>query len=474
MADAAAIFELDHTLIPGSAWSVFERHLRNVGLAREASIPGERAVRRLIESAGDNRVSMELNRTLVRSSKGWSVSAVRQAGEAAAEDLAASVLPYGLQEIEDQKAAGRTIVLATANPEPLVRPLADLLGFDAVVATRWETKGDSYTGRIDGRYVWGREKLAAVSEWAAAHDVSLHESSAFTHSFPDAPLLRAVGRPVAVDPDPRLFGLAAARRWRVRWFDVPKGVVKIAGRELQEWLRPLAREELVGNARIELLGLENVPREGPAILVFNHRSYFDATVVGLAISKAGRSARGIGKKEVFDAPVIGQFVKMFGGVRVDRGTGSDEPVRAGVRALRAGELVMIAPEGTIPRGPAFFEPELRGRWGAARLAHATRAPVIPLGLWGTEQVWPRNQRLPRLVFPGPPPKVTARIGPPVQLLYDDVDGDTERIMAAIVDQLPPEARVQRTPTEAELRRTYPPNYKGDPARELARRPGFDR
>ena len=60
---------------------------------------------------------------------------------------------------------------------------------------------------------------------------------------------------------------------------------------------------------------------------------------------------------------------------------------------------MIAPEGTIPRGPAFFEPELRGRWGTARLAHATRAPVIPVGLWGTEHVWPRNQRLPTLVVP---------------------------------------------------------------------------
>ena len=47
------------------------------------------------------------------------------------------------------------------------------------------------------------------------------------------------------------------------------------------------------------------------------------------------------------------------------------------------------PEGTIPRGPAFFDPELKGRWGAARLAAMTGAPVIPVGMWGTEQVWPR-------------------------------------------------------------------------------------
>jgi putative phosphoserine phosphatase/1-acylglycerol-3-phosphate O-acyltransferase len=133
---------------------------------------------------------------------------------------------------------------------------------------------------------------------------------------------------------------------------------------------------------------------------------------------------------------------------------------------------MIAPQGTIPRGPAFFEPELQGRWGVARLAAMTRAPVIPMGLWGTEQVWPRNARLPR-IDPLRRPRVTVRIGPPVELTYDDPDTDTKRIMAALTDLLPPEAHEHRTPTEAELRRTYPPGYRGDPARETERRPGRD-
>ena len=69
--------------------------------------------------------------------------------------------------------------------------------------------------------------------------------------------------------------------------------------------------------------------------------------------------------------------------------------------------------------------------------------------------------------------MTARVGPSVELTYDDVDADTKRILSAIVDQLPPEAKIRRTPTEAELRRTYPANYKGDPTREIDRRPGFD-
>ncbi|HUW03581.1 MAG TPA: HAD-IB family hydrolase, partial [Acidimicrobiales bacterium] len=132
------------------------------------------------------------------------------------------------------------------------------------------------------------------------------------------------------------------------------------------------------------------------------------------------------------------------------------------------------PQGTIPRGPAFFDPELKGRWGAAKLAAMTKVPVIPVGLWGTEQVWPRSARLPNLLAVTDPPLVTIRVGSPVELNYRSADADTKRIMEALSELLPPEAKVQRTPTAEELARTYPPGYEGDPAAELERRPGTDR
>ncbi len=94
---------------------------------------------------------------------------------------------------------------------------------------------------------------------------------------------------------------------------------------------------------------------------------------------------------MFDAPIVGQVAAAMGGIRVDRATGSDEPLQAAADALAGGEMVVMMPEGTIPRGPAFFDPVLRGRWGAARLAQMTGAPVIPVGLWGTEKVWPRSE-----------------------------------------------------------------------------------
>ena len=127
--------------------------------------------------------------------------------------------------------------------------------------------------------------------------------------------------------------------------------------------------------------------------------------MSLLFAKVGRPVRFLGKKEVFDVPVVGQVAKAFGGIRVDRGTGSDEPLKAAVAALDAGDLVAIMPQGTIPRGPAFFDPVLKGRWGAARLAHMTRVPVIPVGLWGTEKVWPRSARLPNMLNLTNPPTI---------------------------------------------------------------------
>jgi len=162
---------------------------------------------------------------------------------------------------------------------------------------------------------------------------------------------------------------------------------------------------------------------------------------------------------VFDAPIIGQIATAMGGIRVDRGTGSDEPLLAAAEALSVGEMVAIMPQGTIPRGRAFFDPLLKGKWGAARLAAHVRVPVIPIGLWGTEDVWPRNSRLPNVLNIAKPPLVRVTVGSPVALAYDDVDADTTRIMNAIMNLLPDESRWRVEPTEEQIRRASPPPKK---------------
>jgi putative phosphoserine phosphatase/1-acylglycerol-3-phosphate O-acyltransferase len=163
----------------------------------------------------------------------------------------------------------------------------------------------------------------------------------------------------------------------------------------------------------------------------------------------------------------------MGGIRVDRGTGSDEPLQAAAEALGRGDLVAMMPQGTIPRGAAFYDPKLRGRWGAARLAAMTGAPVIPVGLWGTEKVWPRSARVPNVWNLLDPPLVSVRVGKPVKLKHADPDQDTKRIMKAIMALLPEESRVARTPTEAEIRAALPPGFRADAGNEHVRRPGTD-
>jgi putative phosphoserine phosphatase/1-acylglycerol-3-phosphate O-acyltransferase len=104
----------------------------------------------------------------------------------------------------------------------------------------------------------------------------------------------------------------------------------------------------------------------------------------------------------------------------------------------------------------------------------TGVPVIPVGLWGTEKVWPRSSQLPRIPVPGATkPVVTATVGKPFRVTSDDPDVATKQIMDAIVELLPAEARQPYTPTEAELRATFPSGYKGDPTKETDRRPGSD-
>jgi putative phosphoserine phosphatase/1-acylglycerol-3-phosphate O-acyltransferase len=179
----------------------------------------------------------------------------------------------------------------------------------------------------------------------------------------------------------------------------------------------------------------------------------------MVVARSGRTVRFLGKKEVFDAPIIGQIATAMGGIRVDRGTGSDEPLLAAADALSVGEMVAIMPQGTIPRGRAFFDPVLKGKWGAARLAAHARVPVVPIGLWGTEEVWPRCSRLPNVLNIAKPPLVRITVGSPVALTYDEVDADTTRIMNAIMNLLPDESRWHVEPTDEQIRRASPPAKK---------------
>ncbi len=475
---SAAIFDLDRTLLSGASGPIIGEALRHVGLLTSPAGALESVAFGVFNLIGETWPSMLVTRQGARAARGWSVELVRAAAERAAVPLAEAVLPYAQQVIAEHKAQGRTLVMATTTPEDLIRPLAGELGFDDVIATRYGRRSGYYDGTIDGEFVWGKGKARSVAEWAFHHGVDLDTSYAYSDSYYDIPLLSLVGHPRAVNPDPRMMALATLRRWPVVHFDVPAGVPKLAGLEPQRVLLMLAQPQLFPWMRLDIEGADAIPRHGPAVLVANHRSYIDPIAIGLLMAQVGRPVRFLGKKEVFDAPIVGDVVAALGGIRVDRGSGSEEPLRAAADALAAGELVAIMPQGTIPRGPAFFDPVLKGRWGAVKLAEAGGAPIIPIGLWGTESVWPRSAKLPNLTNVLDPPTVRLRVGEPVATKHRSVDADTKRMMAAISDLLPPEAHQMHEPTAEELARTYPGGVVPDDlddvaAHEAERRPGTD-
>ena len=471
----AAFFDLDRTLLSGASAQVVSRVLRETGVVNR-EIPGESILYKVFETFGENLPSMLLGRQGVVALRGHSRDEVRAAAQAAVPGLESLMQPYARNVMRRHRDEGRRIVLATTTPRDLIEPFALAVGFDAVVATTYATDENGiYNGELHGPYVWSRGKKDAVRAWADENGISLKDCWAYSDSVYDEPLLAAVGHPVCVNPDFRLRLMAAARRWPVTGFDVPEGVAKVPviGLEAQQLLLKFARPETFPYAKWVVSGTENVPKNGPAIVVGNHRSYFDIAAVCMAVAPSGRPLRFLGKKEVFDAPVIGPIASALGGIRVERGTGSNEPLRAAEEALAAGDMVALMPQGTIPRGRAFFDPVLKGRWGAAKLAQVSGAPVIPVGIWGTEKVWPRNAKLPNVTNITSPPTIFVTVGKPVELTGTDWDEDTARIMAAISALLPPEAREHREPTEEELRRSFPSGYKGDPDAENDRRPGFD-
>lgn len=456
----AAFFDLDRTLLPKASGPALSAAMRQTGVV-SSRLPGESLLFGYFNLLGESLGSIALARQAVLVAKGRAADAFDEAAEIAADVLEPMVGPFASMLIEEHQSAGRPVVLATTTPEHLIRPFAERLGIDAVIATRYEVGEDGrFTGRNEGHFVWSMGKIAAVREWAEEEGIDLEESFAYSDSIYDAPLLKAVGNPGAVNPDPRLQALAVAARWPVLHFDTSPGVFKVPviGLELQRVVALLARPEVFPYAKFTIEGADNVPEEGPAILVGNHRSYFDPAAMLVAMARTPRTARFLGKKELFDVPGLGAFFRAGGGISVDRrqeDPNSADAFAAAVRSLAGGELVAMMPEGTIPRGIEFFQPGMEGFPGAARLAQLTKVPVIPFALSGTEKVWPRSSKVPRVANLLSPPEVTVTFGEPVDLKYRSVPRDMERIFDAITSMLPDEVREPERPTLEELAKTYP-------------------
>jgi 1-acyl-sn-glycerol-3-phosphate acyltransferase len=195
-------------------------------------------------------------------------------------------------------------------------------------------------------------------------------------------------------------------------------------------------------SRVRLEGaVDEIPAEGPLILAANHASNLDAVVLGSwLMPRLGRRIHWLGKKELFDWPVVG-WAAANGGVHpVDRGAADVDAFRLAKRILDEGHILFVFPEGTrSPDGALQAAQD-----GVAVLAIRTGAPIVPLGIAGSNRVWPKGQKLPH-----PGGHVTVRVGKPFRPA-DELPPGTDRraakplvttmIMERIAALLPPSQR----------------------------------
>ena len=155
--------------------------------------------------------------------------------------------------------------------------------------------------------------------------------------------------------------------------------------------------------RVHVEGERSVPSRGPAIIAFNHVSVIDGPAVGIVVARTRRrESRFLVAAEVFHQRVAGWILRSFDQIPIRRGEGDNDALEEAVRTVAGGAIAAIAPEGRVNEDGATEM--LRLHRGVARLALETMAPMIPVGIWGTQQRWPRSGRRygrpwrPRLAF----------------------------------------------------------------------------
>jgi 1-acyl-sn-glycerol-3-phosphate acyltransferase len=179
--------------------------------------------------------------------------------------------------------------------------------------------------------------------------------------------------------------------------------------------------------------LDRIPASGPAIIACNHVSYLDPLANAYAVLKAGRRPRFLAKEELFGIPVVGRALRGAKQIPVRRGGRDRSPLLRARRAVEAGEVVVVYPEGTVTKRPDHLP--MDGKTGTVRLSLQTGVPVIPMASWGSQSVWQKSGKgslrfgRPIWVKAGPPIDLTGR--PDGENDHDGLVAMTAEVMAAL-------------------------------------------
>lgn len=214
---------------------------------------------------------------------------------------------------------------------------------------------------------------------------------------------------------------------------------------------PIVKSGLFATTTHTWINGEKLPHTGGCIVVLNHITHIDPFTAAHFVYDHGRLPRYLAKSGLFKNKALAYFLKSAGQIPVERLTKNavGAAYDAAVAAVRAGECVVVYPEGTLTRDPDLWP--MTGKSGAARIALETGCPVIPVGQWGAQELLAPYAIKPDLF---PRKRVTMKVGDPVDLAdlvdlprtAEVVQQATDRIMASITG-LVEDIRGEKAPSE---------------------------
>src|SRR5919199_1320314 len=225
----AAFFDLDKTLMEGSSAVHFARAAyRARMLSRRQLVADAWANLRFRLNGSTDEATEELKERILASISGQRRRDLARLGAQVLSGVLPLIYPRMLEEAYGHQDAGRPVYIVTAASQELADVLAAVLTFDGGIGMRAEVRDGVYTGRPAGPFTYREGKAEAVHELAVDQGIDLAASYAYSDSESDLPLLRAVGHPVAVNPDRALEREARDRGWRILRFDTLRRRLQLA------------------------------------------------------------------------------------------------------------------------------------------------------------------------------------------------------------------------------------------------------
>ena len=226
----AAFFDLDRTLMAGSSGLYWARAARGAGLLTRRRIAryGWENVKFRLRGSTDqatDRVRREVGEMI----SGQRVVDLQRLAPKVLAGVLPRLYPQMLEVAHAHQDAGRPVYICTAASQEMAEMLAHVLSFDGALGARSEVVDGHYTGRSAGPFTYREGKAAAMRELAAAADIDLAASYAYSDSGSDLPMLRVVGHPVAVNPDAELRRVAREEGWEIMRFEQLGRRLKAAG-----------------------------------------------------------------------------------------------------------------------------------------------------------------------------------------------------------------------------------------------------